>query len=464
MSTQFITEPQRDVPVAGSFDVIVAGGGTAGIIAASKIASCGYRVALFESKAFLGGVGTMGLPYQGFYDLAGRPVVGGVPIQFVDRLRKIGGASEQFIQCEAHNPFLIVDPEAVKRVSQEMCVDAGVEIHLHTMVVSVIRNENEVSAIITESKSGREAYTAGVFIDATGDGDVCARAGVQFSIGREEDSRTQSSTLLFRLDGVDTDYLREQVLKDPERYDLLPTLPRHQFNHNRKHIMVGLSNQIKRAISDGLEGIPWDRVCYITMLQEGAVAINMVHVSERNATVAEELTAVEIEGRGQIPGIIEFLRAYVPGFERASLTSSAAWSGIRETRHMRGRALLTEEMINGGQIPADSVAVGGYPIDIHLPTDDEDLELTKVPRYGIPYGCLLPHEFDNLLMSGRCISATHRAFASSRVMGTSMATGEAAATAAIIAIETGTRPAELDVSMLRRRLMDDGSIVGEINM
>jgi glycine/D-amino acid oxidase-like deaminating enzyme len=463
MNITFITEPARDITVAGTFDVIVAGGGTAGVIAACKIAKCGRSVALFESKAFLGGVGTMGLPYQGFYDCAGKPVVGGVPIEFVDRLRKIGGASAEFIQCEAHNPFLIVDPEAVKRVCQEMCLDAGVQIHLHTQVVSVIKEGRSISAILTESKSGREAYSARMFIDATGDGDVCARAGVQFSIGREEDSLTQSSTLLFRLDGVDTDILLERVLNEPERYDLQATLPRHQFRHNRKHIMVGLTNLIKKAVSDGFSGLPWDRICYITMLQDSAVAINMVHVSGRNAADARDLTALELEGRAQIPTIISFLRSYVPGFEHAVLTSTAAWSGIRETRHMRGRAQLTAEMVNDGHIPADSVVIGGYPIDIHLPAEEEDLELTKVPRYGISFGCLVPVEFDNLLMSGRCISTTHRAFASSRVMGTCMATGEAAATAAVIALESGIQPADVEVRVLRQRLTADGAIVGEVN-
>ena len=351
MNSRSITEPAREVPIAGSYDIIVAGGGTAGVIAAHKAASCGYRVAVFESKAFLGGVGTMGLPYQGFYDTAGKPVVGGVPIDFIDRLRRLGGASPDFIQCEAHNPFLIVDPETVKRVCQEMCVEAGVDIHLHTLVVSVIKDERKITAVITESKSGREAYTARVFIDATGDGDVCALAGTDFSVGRDEDSRTQSSTLMFRLDGVDTDALREMVLTNPDRYDLLPTLPREQFRYNHKHIMVGLSNQIRQATRDGLQGIPWDRVCYITLLQDGAVAINMVHVSGRNAAVAADLTAVEIEGRAQIPTIIAFLKGYLPGFGNAALTSTAAWSGIRETRHIRGRAILTEEMVaRGGDI------------------------------------------------------------------------------------------------------------------
>jgi len=464
MSSNFIMEPSRDVPIRGSYDVIVAGGGTAGVIVAYKIASAGFKVALFESKSFLGGVGTMGLPYQGFYDIGGEPVVGGVPIDFVERLRRIGGASEHFIQCEAHNPFLIVDPEAVKSVCQEMCMESGVEIHLHTLVTSVITQGKEISAILTESKSGREAYTARVFIDTTGDGDLCERAGVPYTIGRDEDSRTQSSTLIFRLDGVDTDHLSEMVLSDPERYDLLPTLPREQFRVNRKHIMVGLSNLIDQAVKDGLDGIPWDRVCYITMLQDGAVAINMVHVSDRNATIATDLTAIELEGRQQIPGIMRFLKTYVPGFENATLTSTAAWSGIRETRHMRGRGLLTTEIVAKGVVGDDSVAIGGYPIDIHLPTDEEDLELTKVPRYGIPFGALLPEEYDNLLMAGRCISTTHRAFASYRVMGTCMATGEAAATAAIIALETDSHPANVDVSSLRRRLSEDGAIVGDISM
>jgi hypothetical protein len=453
---EFLQEPARKRRVRGNWDVLVCGGGMSGVVAAVAAARQGAHVALLEGKAFLGGVGTMGLPFQGFFDASGRQIVQGISTEFIERMRRIGGAGEKFIDCELHNPFLVVDTESVKLVCQEMVLDAGVELHLHTVTSDVLTEDGRISALFAENKSGREAYIAGFFVDATGDGDVAARAGVPYSVGRDSDGLTQSATLVFRLDGVEVQALTRRVLENPEKYDLIETLPRRQFRFNRKHIMVGLRNLIEDARSDGFEGIPWDRVCYITLLDESAVAINMVHVRGELGSEAEGLTNIEIKGRAQIPTIIRFLKEYVPGFENARLTSSAAWSGIRETRHVHGAYILTETDVRTGARFPDSIGVGGYPIDIHSPSAD-DVSLAAVPAYDIPYRCTVPRNVSNLLVAGRCISATHVAMASARVMATCMAVAHGVGIAAALGSMEKQTNAQVDIGRVQDILRLQGA-------
>lgn len=458
MAEDYVLEPEQRRPIRGWWDVVIAGGGMSGVIAAIAASRAGASVALLEAKAYLGGVGTMGLPYQGFFDARKRQVVRGLAHEFVERLRAIDGASEEFIQCELHNPFLIVDPEAVKRVCQEMVTEAGVDLYLHTVFADVLKDGDRINAMLAEGKSGREAYVGRYYVDATGDGDVAVRAGVPYTVGREQDGLTQSSTLMFRLDNVEVDVLVRRLLERPEEFDLLDTLPRKQFRYNRKHIVVGLRNLIERARDEGLNEIPWDRVCYITMLDPGAVAINMVHVRGQLGCETEGLTNIEVRGRSQIPTIVRFLREYVPGFEHCRLTSSAGWSGIRETRHIKGAYTLTENDVRGGVRFHDAIAVGGYPIDIHSPAED-DVSLSSVPAYDIPYRCTTPEGAANLLVTGRSISASHVAMASARVMATCMAVSHGVGIAAAMGASAGVANSRIDVKSLRSALLDQAAFL-----
>ena len=458
MNKEYIIEPEKKIPIVGNYDLIVAGGGLTGVMAAITAQRSGLSTLLVEAKAFLGGVGTMGLPLQGFFDLEGNQVIKGLPDEFLRRLKEKNGVSEEFIQCEMHNPFVILDPEMVKLVCQEMLLEAGVDILLHTLAADVRRTDSVIDGVYIENKSGRQFVQGKIFIDCSGDGDLAARCQVPFSFGREKDRLSQASTLMFRLDNVDIADLTENVLNDPERYDLIPTLPRSQFEYNKKHILVGLNNLIKKAKTEGLDNLPWDRVCYITCLDDNAVHINMVHVDGKDATDGRELTEIEMQGRSQIPIIIEFLKKYVPGFKNSLFTKSAAWSGIRETRHIQGESTLTSDDINNGHVPSDTVVVGGYPIDIHFSKSDSDnnLHFNKIQPYGIPYGCFLPIHMKNLLVAGRAISATHTAMASARVMGTCMGMGQAVGCAAALAAAQNCSPKEIDVKDLQDKILEVG--------
>jgi len=451
-----IREPEREVPIVSSKDVVVAGGGPSGVMAAVAAARTGASVVLIEANGYLGGVATMGLPIQGYFDAKGRQIVKGLGWEFAQGLRAIGGASPEFVPCKLHNPFLIIDNEMVKIACQEMIEQAEIEIYLHTWASGVLREGNRVGALVVENKSGREAVTGRVFVDATGDGDIACRCGLPFTSGRPDDGLTQSATLNFRLDGVDVLSLIRCLYENPERYDLYG-IPREQFRTNRKHIMVGLKNLVDEARREGFEGMPFGRVCYITHLTEGAVVINMTHVQVQGQD-ARDLSKAELEARKQVPVILKFLRRYVPGFEKARLTSTANQIGIRETRQITGDYTLTGKDVKEGTIFDDTIAVGGYPIDIHSPTA-EDVELFAVPAYGIPYRCLTPKGIDNLLVTGRCISATHEAMASSRVMATCMAIGHAAGTAAALAAREDGIARDVKIDELRKTLKNQGAVL-----
>ncbi|NLN65771.1 MAG: FAD-dependent oxidoreductase [Clostridiaceae bacterium] len=448
MGDKFILEKPRKTPVTENVDVFVAGGGPSGVMAAIAAARLGCSVVLAESKAYFGGAATMGLPIQGYYNQDNQRIVAGLAEEFRQHLIKKNGASKEFIQCTMHNPFLIVDPEKVKLVCAEMLKQAGVRFLLHTQVVDTIVEDGVIQAVLLEGKSGREAVVAKQYIDCTGDADLAARSGVPFSIGSEKDGTTQASTLNFRMDSVDIQVLVRALFDNPKRYDLHHLLPREQFRGGGHHIMVGLGNLIEEAKSEGFMTDAWSFVNYITQLDENAVSINSVHVKNKNACDTRDLTFIEVEARNLVQEMAQFLKLYVPGFENSRLTFTAGWSGIRETRRVHGEKTITADDILAGNRPQDTIALGGYPIDIHS-SNENGLVFQKVPTYGISYGCLVPLQCNNLLVAGRSISATHEAMASTRLMAQCMAMGEAAGTAAFICVENGCFTRDVDVSKLR---------------
>jgi hypothetical protein len=448
----FITEKPRRTPITENVDVVVAGGGLTGVMAAVSAARAGCSVVLVESKAYLGGVATMGLPIQGYVNKDNERIVAGLAEDFRQRLLRIKGASEDFIPCSMHNPYLIVDPEKVKLVCLDMLEDAGVKLLLHSYAGDTLLEDNKITALFIEGKSGREALLAKVYIDCTGDADIAARSGVSFSI---EEGNLQSPTLNFKVGGVNIKAFTRHLFENPERYDLFPLLPKKQFRE-RHHIMVGIKNLVKEAKEEGFEGNLWSYVNYITTLDDNAVVINSVHVKDKNGCDTRDLTFIESDARRQVFDVVRFLKKYVPGFEESYLASTAGWAGIRETRRIQGIKTITVDDILAGRRPDDTVALGGYPIDIHR---SNDLIIQKVPTYGIPYGCLVPQAIDNLLVAGRCISATHEAMASTRLMAQCMALGEAAGIAASLCCKTSLPARSIDVLKIRKQLKEVGACI-----
>ncbi len=408
--------------------VCVAGGGPSGIAAAVAAARMGAATLLVERYGFLGGMATAGLvnPFMGWH-AAGKPLVGGVFQELLDRMSAAGGfASER----EPH----AFDPEVFKVSADELCQEAGVQVRFHTLLTSATVEQGAIRSVETESKSGREEWESAIYVDCTGDADLAFLAGVPCEEGRGGDGLTQPMTLNFRMAGVDIERM-------PSRKE-----------------MSRLFDAAKQA---GRVRCPREDVLFFYTLRPGVVHFNTTRVTGLRATSAADLTAAEIEGRRQAHELARFLRAEVPGFEQAYLEQCAPQIGVRESRRIKGRYVLTaDDVLQARKFP-DGIARSNYPIDIHSPAGAGTV-IQNVPTgdyYEIPYRCLLPVGVSNLLVAGRSVSATHEAQASLRVMPTCFAMGEAAGVAAAIAVQRGISPAEVPPEELRQALRERGQIV-----
>jgi ribulose 1,5-bisphosphate synthetase/thiazole synthase len=453
-----IHEPAKTVPVRAEYDVLVVGGGPAGLTTALAAAEDGLRVGLIENRSFVGGNMTIGLPVLGFLGQKKNQIIKGLPQKFIDRLRAVKGASEHR-WCPLHMGITLVEPEAVKTVALQMLTEAGVEVTFYTVCAGVVMDGDTIRGVITESKGGREAILAKIVVDCTGDADVAYRAGVPCEKGNEKGGM-QPPTLMFCLAGVDTEKLRMSIAQHTRTY-LTDFIPAEYFGQNNQFIVVGLRELIAKARAERGLKIPNERTIIITGLREGEVWMNMTRVAGVDGTDARSLSMGEIEARRQIDDIYLYLRDYVPGFEKSYFTKTAPFLGIRETRRIVAQYMMTQEDVLGCRHFDDSIAVASYPIDIHRPGDEGCTLIWCGDCYDIPYRSLVPQKVKNLLVAGRCIGTTHEAMGAIRVMATCMAMGEAAGRAAKQAVRAGVAPDAIDIRQLQAELRERGAYLRE---
>ena len=435
-------EGARQVPVAGEHDVIVCGGGPAGFTAAVAAARAGAKTLLIERYGFLGGTATaaMMVEFGSLWDGA-QVIIGGVYHEFLHRLADYGGVN--FRDPERRHT-MIFDPESMVFVCQEMALAAGVELLLHTFIVAPIVEAGAVTGILVESKSGREALRAKVVIDATGDGDVAARAGARFAKGAEIDGRMQPISLEVIVGNVD-------ATRVPKGHrELIPA--------------------IAAARERGEWSIPTERVFSWGRVQKRGAPddphatwffLNVTNALGIDGTSAGSLTRGEIETRRQVDALIAFLRQHATGFEKCYLDRTAAQIGVRETRRILGDYTLTRDDVLGARHFPDGVVPAANSIDVHdLKGKDFAHEYLKTgTHYQIPYRCFLPAGLEGILTTGRCLSADQRALGSARVMVVCMPMGEACGLAAALAVARGCRPRQLPVDDLRARLRQGGTVL-----
>lgn len=406
-----ILEPARQVPVAAEAEVVVVGGGPGGIMAALAAARTGAKTLLVERYGFLGGMATAGLmtSFNGFRNE--RPpnhlqTVRGLAQELVDRLAAAGGACG----CTAHGNFgplkpgeapyaVSFDPEVLKLVALEMLQEAGVTLMLHTLFCDALTQGREVQAILVENKSGRQAIQGRIYVDATGDGDLAARAGARFEKAAKSGQRMMRMTLMYRVMG----------LSEPAPDE-------------RRLWINGLTTRWGPSVDD-VDGCD-----------------------------ASDLTLAEIQARRALNQHLAELKKSYPSVQ---LVDTATLIGVRETRRILGLYTITEEDALSGRPQPDSIAVSSNPV----PNYYGQRRFFDHLGFEIPYRSLVPADLDNVLLAGRCISASQPAFQSARSMAPNMAISQAAGTAAAMCVQRGCRPADLDVAALQRRLEEAGAVV-----
>ncbi|NSW55041.1 MAG: FAD-dependent oxidoreductase [Armatimonadetes bacterium] len=400
--------------------MLVCGAGPAGVSAAIAAAREGARTVLLERYGMAGGMWTAGL-VNPFFEATRN---GWLVRELIQRLEAAGA----WKRWKFAHTFC---PETMKLELERMLAEAGVELLYHTYCVDSIVQDGRLRGVITESKAGREAVLAKVTVDCTGDGDIAARAGCEYEMGRDADGVVQPMTLMFEVRGIGS-FDCDSAL---ELFDLM-------------------SDALERA---GLpHRLPFERVNYapwlITLPAAGEAAIQATHVYRLNPLDPADLTKGTVDARRQAHEMVEVLR-HVPGLEGVRLAATAPQMGIRETRRVTGLYRLTLADLTAPRAFEDGIASCGFGVDIHDPDPDSGVDSghgVKTGVYDIPYRCLVPAGVGGLLVAGRCISGSHEAHASYRVTGTCMAMGQAAGLAAAWCVRDGMEPAEVDGGELRR--------------
>jgi len=449
-----------NIPVCDDkYDVIVIGGGPAGIAAAIASARQGEKTILVERYGCVGGMATVGLvgPFMDCYDVNGeKQTVKGILKEIVDRMISEGGAvdprntkgGEDYVSfLQFHHSCTPFDPEIIKHVLFDMLLEAGVKLKLHTKFVdAVLEKDNNIESIVLLDKGGLNLLKGNIYIDATGDADVIASVGNDYHKGRPQDGKLQPATLFMRVGNVNDDKIHEWVKMHPE-----------------EKLFESLVTKVREG---GDWNIPRDDVGIYRTIRRGEWRVNTGRILNIDGTKPEDLTKAEIAGHRQAMEIIKIFKKYFPGFDDSYIIDTATQTGIRETRRIKGKYTLTKEDVLSGRRFNDSIARYAFFMDIHNPVGSgqelkmKDKFTSKEKKYfEIPYRCLLPINLNNLLVAGRCISSDHYANGAVRVMPCCFATGEAAGTGAALVNIEEKMPSEIEVNTLRQMLQERGCFV-----
>ena len=449
----------------GATDVLVVGGGPAGVCAALAAARCGVRTLIVEQGNCLGGMATRGLvaPFMTCYDATGEQmIIRGIFEEIVDRMVALQGAIHPR-EVRAGTPFSAwittghdhltpFDPETMKFVLDTMCAEAGVKVMYHTSLVDPILKGDRISGIRVLRREGLASIGAKVVIDATGDGDVASRAGVPCTFGNPELGTVQPATLFFHINNVDT----PRLTADVEAH-------LHEFRKVNGVSYRALHWRVEQAEAAGEWDIARKSVNIYRGVREDEWAVNCTRIAKVDATSTESLSAAETEGRRQVQELMNFFHKYVPGCENATIKSSASTLGIRESRHVAGEYVLTADDLLQGVVQDDAILVASNSVDVHGRNGANTTEYKTIQNgrwYGLPLRSLIPLQIDGLIVAGRAISASSDAAGAVRVMPPCMAMGHAAGVTAALAAKGGSAPRGIDAADVRRILLEQKAFLG----
>lgn len=452
-------------------DVVVAGGGPSGLIAAIAAAHAGARTTLVEQYGFLGGMATAASvgPFSPFhYD--DQQITMGIPQELVERLMKAGGSTGH-LKCipeyGSGSYMAYFDREVYKLVAFEMVEEAGVQLLLHSFVGGAVVDKSgahpRVRGIRVANKSGFQQVLGEVTVDATGDGDVAADAGATFDWGRKSDGLGQPMTMFFEMANVDVRAIRAYMESNPDDFEWTSDLksphplPKH-FNQEY-FVAQGYKSLVKKAKAAGDLDLGRDTVLLQSTMRANTIVFNSTRVGKLRGTDVNDLTKAEVEGRRQADSLANFMRKYVPGFADAYVSSTGMQIGVRESRHIVGEYVLSQDDVVEGRRFPDVVARGFFPVDIHDPTGSRGYQaggstwIKPKGPYDIPFRCVVPKGIDGLVMTGRNISASHEAHGSLRVQGTAFAIGHGSGVTAAVAALAGVAPRDVDIRRVQEVLV-----------
>lgn len=453
-----VREPARDLPVAAVADVVVAGGGTAGLGAALAAARQGASTVLVERNGFPGGVATAAM--MSIF-LSHRSRLSGISAEIVEEMERREG-------CVAGR-VINFDPETLKEVGLELLESAGVKLLIYSWAVAPLIEGETVRGVIVENKGGRSALLAGTTIDCTGDADLAFRAGVPTVKGREADGKMRPISLIFRMGNIDFGALVEYARSHPEQFTRDPNFQVLDLERG----VVRISGFFDLVAEGRRRGELSDDCHYLRFegvdVRRGICFVNNTRVYRVDGTSAWELTRAALVARRQIHSLVDFVRKHVPGCRNAFLLDTATDLGVRETRRIRGEYVLDETDIVANRVFEDRV-VHFYNhlvlpgIDVHSPDAGEgsagdshartDIHLER--SFYIPYRSLVPQKVEGLLVAGRSISQTHDADKWTRLMPCCMEIGQAAGTAAAVAADQGVVPRAVSVRRVQEALARQG--------